>query len=157
MRPAFAKYAIYAGDFCNKRSIKCSQSEHPLARCQNCVDFDVPCTFDRPAKRRGVKAGTRASGRDPQFVRAPVSHTIPTVATTASDRRASGSSTSRSPYRASISADPWSTFNQGWPAAEGDEDDGVLHNSWKAFAIMCDRQIRNLVHVYFEVVYPMYD
>lgn len=115
----------------------------------------MPCTFDRPAKRRGVKAGTRSSGRDPQFVRAPVNHTIPTAAATASGGRASDSSTSRSPYRASISADPWSTFNHGGSAAEGDDDDGLLHNSWKAFAIACDRQIRNLVQVYFEVVYPM--
>jgi hypothetical protein len=120
------------------------------------VDFDVPCTFDRPAKRRGIKAGTRASGRNHQFVRAPVSHTIPTEAVTASDRRASDSSISRSPYCASVSADPWSTFNQGWPTAEGDDDDGVLHDSWKAFAITCDRQIRKLVHLYFEIVYPMY-
>lgn len=121
------------------------------------MDFDVPCTFDRPAKRRGVKAGTRASGRDPQFVRAPVNPTIPTAAAIASGGGASGSSTSHSPYRTSISADPWSTFNHGWSATEVDDDDRVLHNSWKAFAIACDRQIRNLVQVYFEIVYPMYD
>lgn len=113
----------------------------------------MPCTFDRPAKRRGVKAGTQASGRDAQFVRASVNHGIHTAAATVSGGRAYGSSTSRSSYRPSISGDPWS----GWSAAEGDDDDGALHNSWKAFAIACDRQIRNLVQVYFEIVYPMYD
>lgn len=117
----------------------------------------MPCTFDRPAKRRGARPGTRASARDPQFVRAPVNHAIPTAAATASGARASGSLTSRSPYRASISADPGSTFNHGWSAAERDDDDGLLHNPWKAFAIACHRQIRNLVQVYFEIVYPMYD
>lgn len=117
----------------------------------------MPCTFDRPAKRRGVKTGSRASGRDTQFVRVSVDHDIPAAAVTTSGGRASGSSTSRSSYRPSISGDPWSTFDHGWSAAEGDDDDGALHNSWKAFAIACDRQIRNLVQVYFEIVYPMYD
>jgi hypothetical protein len=120
------------------------------------VDFDVPCTFDRPAKRRGVKAGTRPSVRDPQFVRSSVNHAIPTTET-ASGGRASGSLTSRSPSRTSICGDPWSTFNHGWSTAEGDNDDRALRNSWKAFAIACERQIRNLAQAYFEIVYPMYD
>lgn len=111
----------------------------------------MPCTFNRPAKRRGVKASTWASGRDAQVVRASVDHGFPTVPASASDGSASRS------LRPSISGDPWSTFNHGWSAAEGDGDDGGLHNSWKAFAIACDRQIRNLVQVYFEIVYPMYD
>ncbi|OJJ94860.1 hypothetical protein ASPACDRAFT_82332 [Aspergillus aculeatus ATCC 16872] len=155
-KPRKLQRVSMACDFCNRRSIKCRQSEDPLGRCQNCVDFDVPCTFDRPSNRRGVKAGTRASGRDPQFVRTSVNHTNLTAAATASGRKASGSSTSRSPHRASISADPWSTFNHGWSAAEGDDDSGLLHNSWKAFAIACDRQIRNLVQIYSEIVYPIF-
>lgn len=115
----------------------------------------MPCTFDRPARRRGVRVGTRASGCDAQFARTSVGHDIPTAAATASGGKASGSATSRSSYHPSISGDPWSTFNHGWSAIEGN-DDGALHNSWKAFAVACDRQIRNLVQVYFEIVYPMY-
>jgi hypothetical protein len=88
-------------------------------------------------------------------VRASVDHGIPTAAATVSGGRASCSSPSGSSYRPSISADPWSTFNHGWSAE--DDDGGALRNSWKAFAIACDRQIRNLVQVYFEIVYPMYD
>ncbi|KAJ5809688.1 uncharacterized protein N7503_001906 [Penicillium pulvis] len=145
-----------ACDFCHRRSIKCSHSEDPLGRCQNCVDFDLRCTFDRPAKRRGVKSGSRARGRDPRFVRASVNNAIPTAAETASSGRTLRSSNSRSPYRTSIPGDPGPTFNHGWSAAEGDEDDGVLHDSWKAFAIACDRQIRNSVQVYFEIVYPIF-
>ncbi|KAJ5720374.1 uncharacterized protein N7483_008308 [Penicillium malachiteum] len=55
----FSTHHLAGCDFCNRRSIKCGKSEDQLGRCQNCADFDVPCTFDRPAKRRGVKAGTR--------------------------------------------------------------------------------------------------
>ncbi|KAF3397767.1 hypothetical protein F1880_006509 [Penicillium rolfsii] len=155
-KPRKLQRVSIACDFCNRRSIKCSQSEDPLERCQNCVDFDVPCTFDRPTKRRGVKPGTRASGRDPQVVRAPVNHTVPTAAAPAGGGRASGPSTFCSPYRASISGHPWSTFDHGWSAAEGNDDDGLLHNSWKAFAIACDRQIRNLLQVCIEIVYPIF-
>lgn len=77
--------------------------------------------------------------------------------------RASGSSASRSSMypdsasRPPLTGDPWSTFNQGWPTVEGYDDDGALRNSWKAFAIASDQQIRNLVQVYFEIVYPMYE
>lgn len=112
----------------------------------------MPCTFDRPAKRRGVKAGSRASARDTQSG----NHEIPAPVAIASGGRASGSSTSRSSYRPSIS-DPWSTFGHGWSAAQGDDENVALHNSWRAFAIACDRQIKALVQVYFEIVYPMYD
>jgi hypothetical protein len=90
-------------------------------------------------------------------VRVSGDHGIPAPVATASGGRASGSSTSRSSYRPSISGDPWSTFAHGWSAAEGDDDNVALHNSWKAFAIACDRQIKALVQVYFEIVYPMYD
>lgn len=75
--------------------------------------------------------------------------------------RASGSSASRSSYhpdsapRPSLTGDPWSSFNTGWSTVEGYDDDGALRNSWKAFAISCHQQIRNLVQVYFEIVYPM--
>ncbi|KAJ5532974.1 hypothetical protein N7494_009526 [Penicillium frequentans] len=155
-KPRKIQRVSMACDFCHRRSIKCSHSEDPLGRCQNCVDFDLRCTFDRPAKRRGVKAGSRARGRDPRFVRASVNHAIPTAAETASSGRTLRSSNSRSPYRTPIPGDPGSTFNHGWSAAEGDDDDGVLQDSWKAFAIACDRQIRNLVQVYFEIVYPIF-
>ncbi|KAJ5160165.1 uncharacterized protein N7482_007169 [Penicillium canariense] len=144
-----------ACDFCNRRSIKCRPIEDPLGRCQNCADFDVPCTFDRPAKRRGVKGGSRASGRDVRLVSASVDNDVHIAAGSAGGR-ASGSPTSRSSHRPSVSSDPWSTFNHGWPIAEGDDHDGPLHNSWKSFAIACDRQVRNLVQVYFEIVYPIF-
>ncbi|KAJ5825565.1 hypothetical protein N7474_002703 [Penicillium riverlandense] len=145
-----------ACDFCNRRSIKCSPSGDPLGRCQNCVDFDVSCTFDRPAKRRGVKAGTRIGGSDAQLGRELIDHGVPPSTASGYQERASASSASRSSNRLSVSGDPWPTFNPGWLAREGDDEDGALHNSWKAFAIACDRQIMNLVQVYFEIVYPIF-
>ncbi|KAJ5923372.1 hypothetical protein N7454_008617 [Penicillium verhagenii] len=154
-----------ACDFCNRRSIKCGSSEDPLGRCQNCLDFDVPCTFDRPAKRRGVKAGTRVNPRDTPIDGAqPIVGQLLPMGRGNPPERASGSSASRSSYNAdttsrpslTFTGDPWSSFNTGWSTAEGYDDDGALRNSWKAFAISCDQQIRNLVQVYFEIVYPIF-
>jgi hypothetical protein len=48
-----------ACDFCHNRSIRCQPSkvEGDASKCQNCIDFAVRCTYDRPAKKRGVKSG----------------------------------------------------------------------------------------------------
>ncbi|KAJ5164375.1 uncharacterized protein N7500_006205 [Penicillium coprophilum] len=160
----FPAHVASTGDFCNRRSIKCGRSEDPLGRCQNCADFDVPCTFDRPAKRRGVKAGTRASMREtPLLAKTPVpENVLPLAPSSQATGRMSTSSASRSSYypesahRPSLTGDLWSTFNAGGVATEGYDDDGALRNSWNAFAVACDRQIRNLVQVYFEIVYPIF-
>lgn len=51
--------------------------------------------------------------------------------------------------------DPWGSLSALWSVSEGN-DGGALRNSWRAFAIASDQTIRNLVQVYFEIVYPMY-
>ena len=116
----------------------------------------MPCTFDRPTKRRGVKAIIRTSGSHAQVTRASVDHGDPAASAPGRVGKASESPTSRSSYPLPTTSDPWPTFDTGWSAAEDDGEDRALHNSWKAFAIACDRRIMNLVQVYFEIVYPMY-
>lgn len=65
-----ARRALRACDFCSQRSIKCAASETDTSRCENCEDYDQPCTFDRPVKKRGAKPKrsqgqhTVASGSD---------------------------------------------------------------------------------------------
>ncbi|KAJ6012675.1 hypothetical protein N7522_003030 [Penicillium canescens] len=161
--PRKAQRVSKACDFCNRRSIKCGKSEDPLRRCQNCSDFDIPCTFDRPAKRRGVKAGTRALTRDAQFVTTPVSeHFTPVAASAPTTRTTLGSPPSMSPsYPGSahtqvLDGDPWSAFNTSGVATEGYDDDVALRDSWSTFAISTNRQIQDLVQVYFEIVYPIF-
>jgi len=48
-----------ACDLCHRRSIKCTKPEEGSEsnQCQNCVDFRKPCTYLRPEKKRGIKAG----------------------------------------------------------------------------------------------------
>jgi hypothetical protein len=38
-----------ACDACSKRKVKCGED----VPCKNCIDLAIPCTFSRPAKRRG--------------------------------------------------------------------------------------------------------
>jgi len=52
-----------ACDYCHKRSIRCINASG--SQCQNCVEFDQPCTFERAAKRRGVKPKSGASAGSP--------------------------------------------------------------------------------------------
>ncbi|KAJ5773125.1 hypothetical protein N7457_008021 [Penicillium paradoxum] len=153
----------FTGDFCNRRSIKCGRCEDPLGRCQNCADFDVPCTFDRPAKRRGVKAGTRATPARETLVNTtgvenvpPATHAAPVMGRTSNSSASRSSYYAESTHRPSLTGDPWSTFHAAGVATEGYDDDGALRNSWNAFAIASDCQIRNLVQVYFEIVYPIF-
>ncbi|EED23887.1 conserved hypothetical protein [Talaromyces stipitatus ATCC 10500] len=39
-----------ACDACNIRKVKCDEGGPP---CKSCISLDIPCTFDRPKKRRG--------------------------------------------------------------------------------------------------------
>lgn len=129
------------GDFCNRRSIKCSKGDDPLGRCQNCADFDVPCTFDRPIKRRGVKS-SRTVSQDAPDLTSPLSSGV--------------RSQSDASQKWSRSGDSWAALNPLWAAQDNpDRDETALRRSWSAFAIATERTIRNLVQVYFEIVYPM--
>lgn len=53
-RPRKLRRVTRACDFCHKRSTRCKQSQDD-SRCQNCLDFDIACTFERPARKRGSK------------------------------------------------------------------------------------------------------
>jgi len=118
-----------ACDFCHRRSIRCKPSSEDASRCQNCLDFAVPCTYHRPAKKRGIKSGSGKSSSD-----------------------------------------------NGGPAQDGENDammllgltNGVQGNGtfnvvdncltpekWTKMAQANEGKIRDLLEVYFEVVYPM--
>lgn len=45
-----------ACDACSRRSVKCKPSTEDATRCQNCVDFDEPCTLHRPIRKRGAQS-----------------------------------------------------------------------------------------------------
>ncbi|ETN42793.1 uncharacterized protein HMPREF1541_01951 [Cyphellophora europaea CBS 101466] len=48
-----------ACDYCHRRAIRCLRDGN-ASQCLKCLQFSQPCTYARPAKRRGVKPGSQA-------------------------------------------------------------------------------------------------
>ncbi|KAL3459769.1 fungal-specific transcription factor domain-containing protein [Aspergillus heterothallicus] len=141
-RPRKLQRISKACDFCNRRSIKCNKNSGPLAPCQNCADFSVPCTYDRPARRRGARK----------------QEVSPTVATPPAPVGAlTGSSESgsevvlRPPAR--LSRD---LTNGSRTLSISAPPDSSLVNPWKAFAVASQGTILDLAQVYLEIVYPIF-
>ncbi|KAL4995955.1 hypothetical protein BDV10DRAFT_202648 [Aspergillus recurvatus] len=150
-RPRKFQRISKACDFCNRRSIKCNKNNGPLAPCQNCADFDVPCTYDRPARRRGARRNTSPAASQ------SVQPGAPTQAPRDDDaaRRPSGSVTSTA-YQSRASNASWDGLNGTNAAALAGPSDGALITPWKAFATACQDTIRDLAQVYLEIVYPIF-
>lgn len=52
-RPKKLQRISQACDLCHRRSIRCRPSiENAQVQCQNCFDFGVTCTYNRPSRRR---------------------------------------------------------------------------------------------------------
>jgi hypothetical protein len=131
-----------ACDYCHHRSIRCrASSEGDGTRCQNCVDFEQPCTYDRPAKRRGAKVRVRSTS----------------AATVNTDRNGINHAPASAPSG-------WGSVNGGLqtsltsPISSRPDMDRLNGNSsaeWRAPYIASQAVIMDLVEIYFEVVYPM--
>jgi len=52
-RPKKQKRIRRACDFCHSRSTKCRQNPEGES-CLVCLEFQQPCTYDRPEKKRGI-------------------------------------------------------------------------------------------------------
>lgn len=62
-RPKKLQRASRACDLCHRRSIRCRPSiEDPEAKCQNCQDFAVECTYNRPSRRGGDLSAQHGEG-----------------------------------------------------------------------------------------------
>ncbi|KAH7077842.1 hypothetical protein BKA63DRAFT_509185 [Paraphoma chrysanthemicola] len=167
--------ASRACDFCHKRSIKCQPSNTSPGRCQNCVDFNVPCTYDRPL-RRGRDANHHVlseSIRPPAAVKiADQNHTQPHAIDGSrhqhvSPRRmpainddgnaANEHVLTRATESAMATRYPAEFTISRAPMASGqkpsDEEPGA---AWKAFAAASGAGIDYLVDVYLQVVYPIF-
>lgn len=128
-----------ACDYCHHRSIRCKPSgKDGESRCQNCVDFEQPCTFDRPVKRRGKgrSAASEATG-----------HT----ARSASKSQADDDDSRIEPRSSAVAPSPASngTRSSLLPSTLGAEV------NWRAPPVASQAVIMDLVEIYFEVVYPM--
>ena len=137
-KPRKARRISRACDYCHHRSIRCRPSEEgDKDRCQNCVDFDQDCTYDRPVKRRGAKVRLRSGS----------------ATTNGGTHQVTPSST-----------DSWGSLT---PSAQGqttspvearvslNQPNGYGPTEWRAPQIASRAVIMDLVEIYFEVIYPM--
>ena len=140
--PRKARRISRACDYCHHRSIRCrASSEGDGGRCQNCVDLEQSCTYDRPVKRRGAKVRLRSGS-----------------ATTAN---ADHNGTYHAP---ASSASSWGSVNGAVPNSltspvssrpDMDRLNGNSSAEWRAPYVTSQAVIMDLVEIYFEVVYPM--
>jgi hypothetical protein len=134
-QPRKLRRVTQACDFCHKRSIKCSPSQEDTTRCQNCVDFALQCTYDRPTKRRGVR---RKSVTGNGQVASPTSTYI-------------GGPSHHRTHEPSGGPGVSPIYSQ-----ETDDDISTTGSRWTARMVASPFIVQGLVDIYFEVVYPMY-
>ena len=136
-KPRKARRISRACDFCHRRSIRCRISQEDESRCQNCVDFEQGCTYDRPSRRRGVKSGQSVASIRTSHAARDSSLPLEEIRAHELGRRGLNS------YR------PLSEF----------KDDGESPTSsrspWRAQVLANQSIIMNLVDIYFDVVFPM--
>jgi hypothetical protein len=130
-----------ACDFCHQRSIRCTPSREESDRCQNCVDFDVSCTYRRPMKKRGLEGPKAATGemlsseRESQH---PVLEEHPDTALPIHPTRS---------YIPPIVGRPETGIDNGFTFP--------LSPEYQNLVLSKPNKIADLVSVYFAVIYPM--
>ena len=140
--PRKARRISRACDYCHHRSIRCrASSEDEASRCQNCVDFEQACTYDRPVKRRGAKVQLRSGSAKTVNTKRSDTHHAPT---SVSSGRESANGAIHAPLTSPVSSRP-----------DMDRLNGNNSAEWRAPHVASQAVILDLVEIYFEVVYPM--
>ncbi len=129
-----------ACDYCHHRSIRCRVSEEGDGkRCQNCLDFNQACTYDRPTKRRGVKARQRSNSATSSALDDQSRTSRPELLSQQNGLDGQQQTTHSSPV-SNVASVFSSTPNP---------------DLWRAPHVASQALIMDLVEVYFEIIYPM--
>jgi Fungal Zn(2)-Cys(6) binuclear cluster domain len=140
--PRKARRISRACDYCHHRSIRCrASSEGDGSRCQNCVDFEQACTYDRPVKRRGAKVRLRSGSATTVHTDRNGTHQVPA---SASSSLGSVNGALHTSFTAPITSRP-----------DMERLNGNVSVEWRAPRVASQAVIMDLVEIYFEVVYPM--
>ena len=138
--PRKARRISRACDYCHHRSIRCrASSEGDGSRCQNCVDFEQPCTYNRPIKRRGAKVWMRSVS----------------TSTINGSQHGSGHAASRSVVDINCGVRPTLTSPVEPLSNLSLQNNGTIPGHWRAPHVASQAVIMDLVEIYFEVIYPM--
>lgn len=127
-----------ACDYCHHRSIRCRASpEGEGGRCHNCVDFEQPCTYDRPVKRRGAKVRVRSGSTNAN------NGDYPPPPSSTGSWGSVGIATNGSLLSPVETRSNLNHFNGQGPT------------EWRAPSIASQAVIMDLVEIYFEIIYPL--
>ncbi|KAK1070211.1 hypothetical protein LTR74_004363 [Friedmanniomyces endolithicus] len=155
-----------------------SQHRNAQQQCQNCYDFGVNCTYNRPSRRRRNPSQAHASPPN-ILAQRPGPNVVPTTSTENVNRQDSNPSsstgtgtitsneTSSLMHGANTRHDTGSSHGKG-PAdgqpdvmgafaaiREGSRDD--LHDlAWRSFALASLGTIEQYIEVYIDIVYPIF-
>jgi hypothetical protein len=163
-RPRKLQRISQACDLCHRRSIRCRPSNEDQERCQNCYDFDVGCTYERPSKRRKHPQAPPAPQQQQQpnqqkqqqpSTRSSLSRTTHNSDQQQHQQHASAASNQSASSSRNDSVGKANDFGP-LPSLVATRDPGALDLSWKAFALSSEVIILELFDVYMEVVYPLY-
>jgi hypothetical protein len=161
------RLTLLTGDLCHRRSIRCRSSNEDAVRCQNCYDFNVACTYDRPSKRRKhphapavpAQSSPLTGSSNPSSHRAanplPLHPSTPPLV-----QRSLSVAASQSQNYFSTSSKSWEIPGETRDATsalilqEYGQGDGVT-TAWKAFALCCRPTIDEMMKIYLDIIYPL--
>ncbi|KAK5113757.1 hypothetical protein LTR85_010774 [Meristemomyces frigidus] len=155
-RPKKMQRISQACDLCHRRSIRCRPSvESPQERCQNCFDFAVECTYNRPSRRRRNPslAQTQAT---PTNILPPSQQGNRLISPASEDvkRQDSGhtSNASKDGGGASDYTGAYVTVREG--CADRPED--LLGVAWRSFALASLSTVDRYMEIYMDCVFPIF-
>nr|POE85127.1 putative transcriptional regulatory protein c16g5.16 [Quercus suber] len=161
-RPKKLQRISQACDVCHRRSIRCRPSaEDPRTKCQNCYDFGVDCTYNRPSRRRRNPSERHASPGNP-----PPSAQQQSLRTREPPLQTRSSAPLARPDDAP-SAHPelshYTVTSQGsldltgaYTLVRERRTQVSFDVSWRAYILASAAAIHEYLQIYMEVIYPVY-
>ncbi|KAF2216592.1 hypothetical protein CERZMDRAFT_93884 [Cercospora zeae-maydis SCOH1-5] len=140
-RPRKLQRISQACDLCNRRS---PSAEEPR-KCQNCYDFAVDCTYNRPSRRR----------RNPSASQAAPGNILPSQQQRATQSGSPAIKLENGHQHLALPL-PSADFTGAYEVVREGRRDDLLSVAWHCFAASNQQTIDRYLEIYMEVVYPLF-
>lgn len=166
-RPKKLQRISQACDLCHRRSIRCRPStENAQQQCQNCYDFGVECTYNRPSRRRRNLSVSQSSPSNIVPNQQQLRSSKPSVSYVISlhhqafahvrSHQESPAKASQPDTAASVDAGHERDYTGAFLSVrEGRSEDGP-GIAWRSFALASLETIDQLLAIYMDVAYPIF-
>jgi hypothetical protein len=149
------------GDFCHRRSIKCRPDPSNSKSCQNCEDFDISCTYNRPLKRgraaprhtSPIDSEPLGDSTDKQQQERHYHHLDSRPTHLAPSNQCANATTTVTSAEKSRERSLLGGYSGDYSLSTKQEE--LPKPAWTAFAAASTSTIEYLIDVYLRVVYPM--